>query len=96
MTPCDTSDLVKKRNVSDKSSAQNVSLVMKDTLLLPKVKAAQKRKRSCILDDMPNNLTSPETIRKLDLKDLEKNKTITRKEGPKQHICQKQIRTSKM
>lgn len=79
MTTCETSDSHNKRKLSDKYSCQDVSPVIKETLLLPKVKI-QKKKRSSILDDVPNNLTSPETIRKLALKDLEKTRQFANRE----------------
>jgi hypothetical protein len=80
MTPCDTSDFVQKRKVSDEFNVQDVSPVMKAALVMPKVKEIKKKKRASILDNLPDNLTSPETIRKLALKDIEKTRQFANKE----------------
>lgn len=79
-TSTNTSDSAKGRADTDKSKAKGVSPVIMETLVLPETKQSQKRKRSSLLDDLPDNLTNPETIRKLALKDLEKTRKFAAKE----------------
>lgn len=52
---------------------------MKETLKLPKA-ATKKVKRKSTLDELPDHLTSPECIRKLEVKSLVKIRKFAEKE----------------
>lgn len=62
-----------------KSMQPSVSPVLKDSLVYPKDMKTKKKRKSQI-DALPDNLTSPESMRTMSLKELEQIRKFSRKE----------------
>lgn len=63
--------------------SKTISPFVSETLVLPKPLASKKKHRQTLLNTLPDNLTSVESIRRMSLKQLEKVKAFAKKEKRK-------------
>lgn len=65
---------------STQKTTPQVSPVLEQSLIFPKAAEATKPKRQLMIDTLPDNLTSAESIRQISLKELEKIKGFSERE----------------
>jgi len=58
----------------------SISPIVKDVLVLPRVQGSTKSKRKTLISSLPDNLTSPECIRSMALRELEKVQAFAERE----------------
>ncbi|KAH3704678.1 hypothetical protein DPMN_079738 [Dreissena polymorpha] len=71
--------LIQESDPVCETPSSNVSPVLKEALVLPKATTIKKKRKST-LDELPDHLTSPECIRKLENKNLDNIRKFARKE----------------
>jgi len=69
--------------------------VVREALVYPKVQEGDKKKRRRLLDDLPDNLTSEDAIRKMSLKQVSKIKTFAEREKKAKLSFEKRLQTNK-
>ncbi|WAQ98492.1 JERKL-like protein [Mya arenaria] len=74
-------------------SSTDISPAVSEALVYPKLHAGNKTKRRRILEDLPDNLTSEDTIRKMSLRELEKIKTFAEREKKSKSCYYKKMKT---
>ncbi|XP_056003489.1 uncharacterized protein LOC130049641 [Ostrea edulis] len=73
------------------SESTSISPVLKGMLTFPHADESKKRKRISIQSTLPDNLTSPESLRLMALKDLEKIRAFAEKERKAKVIFMKKL-----
>ena len=72
-----------------------ISPVVCEALVYPKVQEGDKKKHRRLLDDLPDNLTSEDAIRKMSLKQVSKIKTFAEREKKAKLSFEKRLQTNK-
>lgn len=66
--------------LTEKTVGAEFSPILEQSLVFPRATGSSKPKRKILIDSLPDNLTSPESIRQFSLRELEKIKAFSDKE----------------
>ena len=94
-TSCKDSSFSLPSDIPGASKDTQVSPGVREALVYPKEQDGDKKKRRRMLDNLPDNLTSEDAIRKMSLKQVEKIKTFAEKEKKAKLSYEKKLQTNK-